>query len=69
MYRKNTNMSHIPNNIPNCDICITNIKNIVLIPCGHSLCKTCFEDYVNNYNYKKCHMCRCTIIKNYDIFY
>ena len=54
----------IPKNIPNCEICISNVKSVVFIPCGHSLCDTCFKDYIKKYNYKKCHICR-ELINNY----
>ena len=59
----------LPINIPNCEICFTNTKNIVFVPCGHSLCKSCLENYIKIYNYKKCHVCRTEITNFYDIFY
>ena len=58
----------IPENTPNCDICISNNKNIVFVPCGHSICNECFNVYINKYNYKKCHICRKYITNSYKIF-
>ena len=40
-----------------CNICMENSKNIVLIPCGHSLCETCS----NNINNNICYICRTVI--------
>ena len=58
----------IPKNIPNCEICISNVKSVVFVPCGHSLCDTCFNDYIKKYNYKKCHICRELISKYFKLF-
>jgi len=47
-----------------CPICLTNIKNIVLIPCGHTICSNCYPSL----NPKDCPICRGPI-KNTQEFY
>ena len=46
----------------NCPICVTNTKNIVLVPCGHMLCDSC----IGNSDY--CYFCRSFIEKQVIIF-
>ena len=45
-----------------CNVCMDKKKNIVLIPCGHTICETCVVKI------KKCHICQ-MLIKQIQRFY
>lgn len=45
-----------------CDICMANKKDIVLVPCGHTLCKECRP------NIEKCHFCNSKINGHLEIY-
>tara|TARA_B100000401_G_C52592867_1_gene618109 strand:+ start:71 stop:592 length:522 start_codon:yes stop_codon:yes gene_type:complete len=57
----------IPENSLLCDICLSEKKTIVFIPCGHLICKSC-KNTNKNYNYNKCYFCR-NIIEDYQEIY
>ena len=57
----------IPENSQLCDICLSEKKTIVFIPCGHLICKSC-KNTNKNYNYNKCYFCR-NSIENYQEIY
>ena len=40
-----------------CNICMENSKNVVLVPCGHSFCEKCSNNIDNNI----CYICRTKI--------
>ena len=48
-----------------CPICFDKESNIVLIPCGHIICKTCYELSNNLF----CPICRSNIEKYNNIYF
>jgi hypothetical protein len=51
---------------PNCVICLDNVKEIILVPCGHyCLCKSCFTKLSEvSYGSRKCPMCRQVVVQH-----
>ena len=54
--KKQINKIHSINFIPYCNICMTNIVDVFIIPCGHTICSECLKK-----SEKKCFVCRCTV--------
>ena len=56
--------------VPNfeCPICMNEIGTVVLIPCGHIMCKTCYTHY-KLAGTSRCHMCRKKFHSDVTIFY
>jgi len=46
-----------------CQICFEKRVNIVLTPCGHTFCDTCFK------NTTTCFNCRCEVKKTHKIYF
>jgi len=51
-----------------CPICLTHLKDSVLIPCGHCACKSCFEEQEKIHKKIICPMCRTTGTKIGKLF-
>ena len=45
-----------------CNICVVNRKDVVLIPCGHTVCHECVDKMI------VCPHCRCHINDAYDMY-
>jgi hypothetical protein len=50
-----------------CPLCLGNIKDVRLTPCGHMLCKTCIKDYLNK-GFSECPICK-IVFTNIDKLY
>ena len=50
--------------IVECPICLTNVKNIVLIPCGHTMCSSCYSIT----NHSVCFVCKKQIVNTQDFY-
>jgi len=48
-----------------CKICFTNNINVVLIPCGHSLCNNCVDRLSAS---KQCPFCRASYISKNNLY-
>ena len=52
-----------------CPICITNFKDSILIPCGHTACKDCLEYQKNIHKKIICPICRSDATNISNIFF
>ena len=45
-------------NDPTCQVCLTNIVDTAVVPCGHLFCSECLRDQHRQTDNKKCPSCR-----------
>lgn len=55
--------------ISKCPICLTNLKDSFIVPCGHCACKDCFDQQYKIDKKIICPICRCEGSKISKIFY
>jgi hypothetical protein len=41
-----------------CCICLDNMANMIMDPCGHQMCTECFNEIKNEHKNMQCHLCR-----------
>jgi len=56
------------NNVNTCPTCMSNVVNIYLNPCGHTICDDCYEKLINN-GERKCFLCRSSILSKFPLYF
>jgi len=55
-------------NVNTCPTCMSNVVNIYLNPCGHTICDDCYEKLSNN-GERKCFLCRSSILSKFPLYF
>ena len=51
-----------------CPACMSNVVNIYLNPCGHTICDECYNRLSNN-GERKCFLCRSSILSKFPLYF
>ena len=52
-----------------CPTCLSNVVNVYLNPCGHTMCNECYERINNNQDERKCFLCRSNILSKFPLYF